>query len=245
MVGVQAGHETSHTCSAAISRPAGSPQAGTGPSMSITSGTKSRAWSAARSTPKAKSCPGVSSPCAFRGSPSAKRCLSKEAHDASEGFCGVDIHRVLVQSNLLRVIEPEQPQAAQRADTCGKPRRFGIPTAGMPGWRPAQQRSQVWRGRSRMPEPSASWRSCRRLPSLAVNPTSHLGRGRHRVQIHSRTAPRRSNVGRASTTDSKRSKRTSSTELQRTVADQLIRLFRLDCPDERRRAAVAGLSRAQ
>ena len=26
---------------------------------------------------------------------------------ASKGFCRVDIHRVLVQSNLLRVIEPE------------------------------------------------------------------------------------------------------------------------------------------
>jgi hypothetical protein len=48
-----------------------------------------------------------SSPCAIRGSPSAKRCLSKETHDASKGFCRVDIHRVLVQSNLLRVIEPE------------------------------------------------------------------------------------------------------------------------------------------
>jgi hypothetical protein len=38
--------------------------------------------------------------------------------------------------------------------------------------------------------------------------------------------PRRSNGGRASITDGKRGKRTSSTELQRTVADQLIRLVR-------------------
>jgi hypothetical protein len=48
-----------------------------------------------------------SSRCAIRGSPSAKRCLSKWTHDAIKGFCGVDIYRVLVQSNLLRVIEPE------------------------------------------------------------------------------------------------------------------------------------------
>ena len=89
--------------------------------------------------------------------------------------------------------------------------------------------------------------SYRRLPSLAVNPDkSSLGsRQAPTIQIHSRTAPRRSNGGRASITDSKRGKRTSSTELQRTVADQLIRLVRLDCPDERRRAAATGLSLAQ
>jgi hypothetical protein len=40
-------------------------------------------------------------------------------------------------------------------------------------------------------------------------------------------------------------KRTSSTELQRSVADQLIRLVRLGCPDEGRRAAATGLSLAQ
>ena len=89
--------------------------------------------------------------------------------------------------------------------------------------------------------------SGRRLPSLAVNPDkSSLGsRQAPTIQIHSRTAPRRSNGGRASITDSKRGKRTSSTELQRTVADQLIRLVRLDRPDERRRAAATGLSLAQ
>jgi hypothetical protein len=65
------------------------------------------------------------------------------------------------------------------------------------------------------------------------------------IQIHSRTAPRRSNCGRASITDSKRGKRTSSTELQRTVADQIIRLVRLDCPDDCGRAAATELSRAQ
>jgi hypothetical protein len=70
----------------------------------------------------------------------------------------LDIHRVLVQSTSSESLSQKQPQAAQPARTCGKPRRFGIPTAGMPGWRSAQQRSQVGRGRSRRPEPSALWR---------------------------------------------------------------------------------------
>ena len=106
-----------------------------------------------------------SSPCAIRGSPSAKRCLSKETHDASKGLCRVDIHRVLVQSNLLESLSQKQPQAAQPAHTCGKPASFGIPTAGMPGWRSAQQRSQVGRRRSRMPEPSALWRPADGCPA--------------------------------------------------------------------------------
>jgi hypothetical protein len=144
-------------------------------------------------------------------------------------------------------LSQKHPQAAQPAPTCGKPRRFGIPTAGMPGWRSAQQRSQVGRRRSRRPEPSALWRSCRRLPSLAVNPDkSSLGsRQAPTIQIHPRTAPRRSNGGRASITDGQRGKRSSSTELRRTVADQLIRLVGLDCPNKRRRAAATGSSLAQ
>jgi hypothetical protein len=47
------------------------------------------------------------SPCAIRGSPSKSRCLSKETHDAGKGFCRVDIHRVLVQSNLPCDIKSE------------------------------------------------------------------------------------------------------------------------------------------
>jgi hypothetical protein len=47
------------------------------------------------------------SPSAIRGSPSKSRCLSKETHDAGKGFCRVDIHRVLVQSNLPCDIKPE------------------------------------------------------------------------------------------------------------------------------------------
>jgi hypothetical protein len=103
MVGVQAGHETAHTCSADLSRPAGF----------ATEWHRSGDVSAVR-----QQVPGLvdteseelsrrSSPCAIGGSPSAKRCLSKETPDAREGFCRVDTHRVLVQSNLLRVIEPE------------------------------------------------------------------------------------------------------------------------------------------
>jgi hypothetical protein len=107
MVGVQAGHETAHTCSADLSGRAGSPQAGIGRSMSITSGTKFRGLVGGRVDTESEELSRRSSPCAIRGSPSAKRCLSKETHDASKGFCRVDIHRVLVQSNLLRVIEPE------------------------------------------------------------------------------------------------------------------------------------------
>jgi hypothetical protein len=87
--------------------------------------------------------------------------------------------------------------------------------------------------------------SDRRLPSLAVNPDTSSRFAASTDDPDSRTACRRSNGGRASITDSKRGKRTSSTELQRTVADQLIRLVRLDCPDERRRAAATGLSLAQ
>jgi hypothetical protein len=109
-----------------------------------------------------------SSPCAIRGSPSAKRCLSKETHDARKGFCGVDIHRVLVQSNLLRSLSQKQPQAAQPSHTCGKPPSFGIPLAGMPGWRLAHSDPS----RAAAVEDSRTERvmaSYRRLPSLAVN----------------------------------------------------------------------------
>jgi hypothetical protein len=143
-------------------------------------------------------------------------------------------------------LSQKQPQAAQPAHTCGKPPSLGIPTAGMPGWRSAQQRSHVRRG-GRGGQNERVKASYRRLPSLAVNPDkSSLGsRQAPTSQIHPRTAPRRSNGGRPSITDSKRGKRTSSTELQRTVADQLIRLVRLDCPDERRRAAATRLSLAQ
>jgi hypothetical protein len=127
-------------------------------------------------------------------------------------------------------LSQKQPQAAQSAHTCGKPPSFGIPTAGMPGGgRPNIPGMAAAVEDSRTERVKASYR---RLPSLAVNPDTS-------------SRPRRSNGGRASITDSKRGKRTSSTELQRTVADQLIRLVRLDCPDDCGRAAVAGLSRAQ
>ena len=170
MVGVQAGHETAHTCSADLSRPAGSPPTGTGPSMSITSGTKCRAWSAARSTPKAKSCPGDLAPArSVAAQARSAACRSRPTTPARVSAVSTSI-ACLSNRTSSESLSQKQPQAAQPAHTCGKPPSFGIPKAGMPGWRSAQQRSQVWRRRSRIPEPSALWRSYRRLPSLAVNP---------------------------------------------------------------------------
>jgi hypothetical protein len=168
MVGVQAGHETAHTCSADLSRPAGSPQAGIGQSMSITSGTKSRAWSAARSTPKAKSCPSDLAPArSVAAQARSAACRSRPTTPARASAVSTSI-ACLSNRTSSESLSQKQPQAAQPAHTCGKPRSFGIPPAGMPGWRSAQQRSQVVRRRSRMPEPSALWRPT--CPSLAVNP---------------------------------------------------------------------------
>ena len=88
--------------------------------------------------------------------------------------------------------------------------------------------------------------SYRRLPSLAVNPDKSSRFAASTDDPDSFTNGASPLKWRPpSITDSKRGKRTSSTELQRTVADQLIRLVRLDCPDERRRAAATGLSLAQ
>jgi hypothetical protein len=155
MVGVQAGPETAHTCSADISRPAGSPQGGTGPSMSITSGTKSRAWSTARSTPKAKSCPGDPAPArSVAAQARSAACRRRRTTPARASAVSTSI-TCLSNQTSSESLSQKQPQAAQPAHTCGKPRSFGTPTAGMPGWRSAQQRSQVGRRRSRMPEPSA------------------------------------------------------------------------------------------
>ena len=77
MVGVQAGHETAHTCSADLSRPAGSPQTGTGPSMSITVRDQVPGLVGGQVDTESEELSRRSSPCAIRGSPSAKRCLSK------------------------------------------------------------------------------------------------------------------------------------------------------------------------
>ena len=143
MVGVQAGHETAHTCSADLSRPAGSPQAGTGPSMSITSGTKSRAWS----TPKAKSCPGDLAPArSVAAQARSAACRSRRTTPARASAVSTSI-ACLSNRTSSESLSQKQPQAAQPAHTCGKPPSFGIPTAGMPGWRSAQQRSQQGGGR--------------------------------------------------------------------------------------------------
>jgi hypothetical protein len=133
MVGVQAGHETAHTCSADLSRPAGSPQAGTGPSMSITSGTKSRAWSAARSTPKAKSCPGDLA--LARSVAAQARSAARRRRPTTPARVSAVSTSIVCLSNRTssESLSQKQPEAAQRAHTCGKPRSFGIPKAGMPG----------------------------------------------------------------------------------------------------------------
>ena len=73
--------------------------------------------------------------------------------------------------------------------------------------------------------------SYRRLPSLAVNPDTSSRFAASTDDPDSFTnGASPLNGGRASITDGRRGKRTSSTELQRTVADQLIRLVRLDWP---------------
>ena len=137
-----------------------------------------RAWSAARSTPKAKSCPGDLAPArsvAARARSAA--CRSRPTTPARASAVSTSI-ACLSNRTSSESLSQKQPQAAQPAHTCGKPRRFGIPMAGMPGRRSAQQRSQVGRRRSRNSEPSGGrgfqtervMASYRRLPSLAVNP---------------------------------------------------------------------------
>jgi hypothetical protein len=133
MVGVQAGHETAHTCSADLSRPAGSPPTGTGPSMSVPSGTKCRAWSAARSTPKAKSCPGDLAPArSVAAQARSAACRSRPTTPARASAVSTSI-ACLSNRTSSESLSQKQPQAAQPAHTCGKPPSFGIPKAGMPG----------------------------------------------------------------------------------------------------------------
>ena len=147
MVGVQAGHETAHTCSADLSRPAGSPPRHRSVDV-ITSGTKCRAWSAARSTPKAKSCPGDLAPArSVAAQARSAACRSRPTTPARASAVSTSI-ACLSNRTSSESLSQKQPQAAQPAHTCGKPPSFGIPKAGMPGWRSAQQRSQVGRRRS-------------------------------------------------------------------------------------------------
>jgi hypothetical protein len=163
MVGVQAGRETVHPCSADLSSPAGSPQAG--PSMSITSGTKCRAWSAARSTPKATSCPGDRAPARSVAAQARNAaCRSRPTTPAKAPAVSTSMACVSNRTSS-ESLSQKQPQAAQPAHTCGKPRRFGIPKAGRAGRRSAQQRSQVWRRRLRIAEPSALWRPTDSCPA--------------------------------------------------------------------------------
>jgi hypothetical protein len=187
---------------------AGSRQAGIGPSMSVPFGNKCRAWSAARSTPKAKSCPGDLAPArSVAAQARSAACRSRPTTPARASAVSTSI-ACLSNRTSSESLSQKQPQAAQPAHTCGKPPSFGIPKAGMPGGgRPNSDPRYGGGGRGFGTE--CVMASYRRLPSLAVNPDTS-------------SRPRRSNGGRASITDGKRGKRTSSTELQRTVADQLI-----------------------
>jgi hypothetical protein len=113
------------------------------------------AWSAAWSRPKAKSCPGDLAPArSVAAQARSAACRSRPTTPARASAVSTSI-ACLSNRTSSESLSQKQPQAAQPAHTCGKPRSFGIPTAGMPGWRPAQQRSQVGRRRSRMQEPSA------------------------------------------------------------------------------------------
>jgi len=103
------------------------------PSMSITSGTKSRAWSAARSTPKAKSCPGDLAPArSVAAQARSAACRSRSTTPSRVSAASASI-ACLSNRTSSESLSQKQPQAAQPAHTCGKPRSFGIPKAGMPG----------------------------------------------------------------------------------------------------------------
>ena len=69
---------------------------------------------------------------------------SKETHHASDGFCGVDIHRVLVHSEPPRSPSSQKRRPAARpARTCGKPCTSAIPKVGSPSWRSGKTCSLV------------------------------------------------------------------------------------------------------
>jgi hypothetical protein len=127
------------------------------------------AWSAARSTPKAKSCPGDLAPeRSVAAQASTAACRSRPTTPARASAVSTSI-ACLSNRTSSESLSQKQPQAAQPAHTCGKPPSFGIPTAGMPGGRSAQQAIP---GAAAV-EDSKTERvkaSDRRLPSLAVNP---------------------------------------------------------------------------
>ena len=86
---------------------------------------------------------------------------------AGNGFCRVDIHRVLVQSNLLRVIEPETTHRPHNPHIPVETVYLRYPKGRLAVLAVVQQRSQVWRRRSRMPKLSGYGSSGRRPPSVA------------------------------------------------------------------------------
>ena len=99
----------------------------------LPSGTKCRAWSAARSTPKAKSCPGDLAPArSVAAQARSAACRSRPTTPARASAVSTSI-ACLSNRTSSESLSQKQPQAAQPAHTCGKPPSFGIPKAGMPG----------------------------------------------------------------------------------------------------------------
>jgi hypothetical protein len=110
--------------------------------LATTCGTKRRAWSAARSTPKAKNCPGDRAPprsAAAQTSTAACRRRRKTPPMVSAVSTSI---ACLSNRTSSEISSQKRLQAAPPAHTCGKPWTSDIPKAGSPGWRSAQRRSQ-------------------------------------------------------------------------------------------------------
>ena len=162
----------------------------TGPSMSIASGTKCRAWSAARSTPKAKSCPGDLAPArSVAAQARSAACRRRPTTPARASAVSTSI-ACLSNRTSSESLSQKQPQAAQPAHTCGKPPSFGIPKAGMPGG--GRPNSDLrYGGGGRGFQNRVRYGVLPTAAQLAVNPDTS-------------SRPRRSNGGRASSRDSRR-----------------------------------------
>jgi hypothetical protein len=96
-------------------------------------GTKCPAWSAAWSTPKAKSCPGDLAPVrSVAAQARSAACRSRPTTLARASAVSTSI-ACLSNRTSSESLSQKQPQAAQPAHTCGKPPSFRITKAGMPG----------------------------------------------------------------------------------------------------------------
>ena len=117
------------------------------------------------------------------------------AHHPDRPHDQLDIHRVLARSNLLRVIEPETTTGRTTRTYLWKTAAHRHPYGRHAGLAAGPTAISSSAGRSRIRNRARHGSSDRRLPSIAVNPDkSSLGsRQAPTIQIHSRTAPRRSN----------------------------------------------------